>query len=64
MYIKFIEDAFHPKRKSIYPDYCEGEVYDLLEEDARYFLREGMAVKLENPPEETTGQIDSPNTSV
>ena len=64
MYIKFIEDAYHPKRRSSYPDYCEGEIYDLLEEDAKYFIKEGLAVELENPPEETQGRVDSPNNSV
>lgn len=64
MYVKFLEDSFHPKRNSTYPDYLEGEVYDLLEKDAKYFIREGLAVELENPPEETSGRIDSPDNSI
>lgn len=64
MYVKFLEDAFHPKRRSVYPDYCEDQVYDLSEKDAKYFIREGLAAELENPPEETEGIVDSPDRSV
>jgi hypothetical protein len=33
-------------------------------EDTKYFLREGMVVRLESPPEATEGEIDFPNTSL
>jgi hypothetical protein len=64
VYVKFLEDSFHPKRRSVYPDYCEGKVYDLSEKDAKYFIREGLATELENPSEETEGIVDSPDRSV
>jgi hypothetical protein len=64
MYVKFLEDTYHPKRRSSYPDYCEGETYDLTEQDAKYFIREGLAEKLENPTAEPNGEIDSPDESV
>lgn len=62
MYVKFIRDTFHPERKSIYPDYCEGQTYDLEEKDAMHFIDQGDAVILENPPEDTSGKSDPTDT--
>ena len=46
MLVKFLKNAFHPRKRSINPDYIAGEIYPLSEDEAEYFLDRGEAIKI------------------
>ena len=44
MIVKFVKDTYHPRKKSLTPDYKAGFEYNLTDEDARYYIKQGVAV--------------------
>jgi len=47
MIIRFIKDTYHPRKRSLTPDYKAGFQYDLIYPDAQYYIEQGLAVPVE-----------------
>lgn len=45
MQVLFVKNAFHPRKRSLYPDYEAGKVYDLADSDGTYYINKGLAVE-------------------
>ena len=43
MLIKFLKDTYHPRKRSLEPDYKAGKFYNLPEVDAKYYISRGCA---------------------
>ena len=43
MLIRFLKDIYHPRKRSLEPDYKAGKFYDLPEAEARYYIGNGFA---------------------
>jgi len=41
--VRFKVDTFHPRKRSLNPDYEAGKIYDLPEQDARFYIERGNA---------------------
>jgi len=48
MLIKFVKDTFHPRKRSYYPDFQAGRVYNLPDSEANYHIERGEATRVES----------------
>lgn len=63
--LRFKKDAFHPRKRSVYPDYKAGVIYPLEDDLAKWFLDRGEAeilFKVVSPnPNKVSLQVTKPN---
>jgi hypothetical protein len=46
MLIRFIKATYHPRKRSYYPDYKAGMVYNLPDDEANYHIKQGEAIRV------------------